>query len=167
MEFTLHTCFPGSPKMESRNFELVPTNEEGLKVCGLFADFLRDKPPVFRARLPFLNRHEIDMDWTSAEGGAALCTFLMDDSPVASAVLLSGRNAEADSQMLGNFRNLILVHLSPELAPKVENYPAVLLAPLADVPEMLPMVQLFLAAIGSVYFRQINRSATVRGGDIN
>ncbi|MCW5964141.1 MAG: hypothetical protein KIT83_08885 [Bryobacterales bacterium] len=155
----MHTLSPGNEVIQRQELELQPGNPQGEEVCQLFQRFLADKPTEFRLILPFLKRDEIEMEWAAAPGGAALCTFYEDDSPLASAVLLSGIDPDADGQMCALFEAAILDPIfGPEakLALHFSAYPAVALAMLAAEPERFPTVQLFYASLASVYFRQMS-----------
>lgn len=160
--FHMHTLSMGNESIQRQELEMTPSNPQGEEVCGLFHRFLADKPMEFRLQLPFLKRDEIEMEWAAAQGGAALCTFYEDDSPLASAVLLSGVNSEADGQMGALFEAAILDPIfGPEakLVLQFSAYPAVALAMLSAEPERYPTVQLFYASLASVYFRQMSSFA--------
>lgn len=165
--FHMHTLSPGSEVIQRQELDLEPANPQGEEVCQLFHRFLADKPNEFRLLLPFLKRDEIEMEWAAAPGGAALCTFYEDDSPLASAVLLSGIDRDADGQMSALFEAAILGPIfGPEakLALQFSVYPAVAVAMLAAEPERFPAVELFYASLASVYFRQMRALASGRQG---
>lgn len=157
--FQMRTLAPGGDAVQQQQLALQPDDPQSEQICDLFHRFLVDKPKEFRLRLPFLKRDEIEMEWAAAPGGAALCTFYEDDSPLSSAVLLSGTNAEADQQMGALFDAAVL---QPVFGPsakdllRFEAYPAVAVALLAAPHERYPVVQLFYASLASVYFRQMN-----------
>lgn len=156
--FHMHTLSPGNEVIQRQELDLQPGNPQGEEVCQLFQRFLVDKPTEFRLRIPFLKRDEIEMEWAAAPGGAALCTFYEDDSPLASAVLLSGVDQDSDGQMCALFEAAILDPIfGPEakIALQFATYPAVAVAMLAAEPERFPTVQLFYASLASVYFRQM------------
>ncbi len=157
--FRMHMLIPGSEVIQAQDFELSPTNPQAEEVCGLFHRFLVDKPAEFRLRLPFLKHDEIEMEWAAAPGGTALCTFYEDDSPLASAVLLSGLDSNSDSQMATLYEAAILHPIFGEEAKKVlafESYPSVAVALLGAAPERAQTMQLFYAALASVFFRQMS-----------
>jgi hypothetical protein len=156
--FHMHTITPGSDQIDRQVLDVTPAGQQGEEVCALFQRFLADKPTEFRMVLPFLKRDEIEMEWAAAPGGAALCTFYEDDAPLASGVLLSGENAEADGQMGVLFETAVLEPIfgpGAKLALEFEQFPGVAVAMLGAAPERLPVVQLFYASLASVYFRQI------------
>lgn len=158
--FRMHMLVPGSEVIEVQDFELTPTNAQGEEVCDLFHRFLRDKPAEFRLRLPFLKHDEIEMEWAAAPGGTALCTFYEDDSPLASAVLLAGLDRSSDDQMATLFEAAILEPFYGEEGKKAlgfESYPSVAVALLSAAPERAPALQLFYAALASVFFRQMSQ----------
>jgi hypothetical protein len=160
--FHLHTLTLGNAVIQRQALEVTPSNSQGEEVCQLFQRFLVDKPSEFRMRLPFLKRDEIEMEWAAAPGGAALCTFYEDDSPLASAVLLSGLNSEADGQMAALFEAAVLEPIygpDARLALQFESLPGVAVAMLAAEPERFPTVELFYASLASVYFRQMRALA--------
>lgn len=166
--FHLHTLSPGSDVIQRQELAIAPNDPQTEEICGLFQRFLSDKPQEFRLRIPFLKRDEIEMEWAAAPGGAALCTFYEDDSPLASAVLLSGLNREADSQMAALFDNAVLQPIfgpSANLLLQFSAYPAVGVVMLAAPEERFPVVQLFYAALASVYFRQMRALAGNTGND--
>lgn len=158
--FRMHMLVPGSDVIEAQDFELTPTNEQGEEVCDLFHRFLRDKPAEFRLRLPFLKHDDIEMEWAAAPGGTALCTFYEDDSPLASAVLLSGLDRSSDQQMATLYEAAILEPFYGEEGKKAlgfKSYPGVAVALLSASPERAPALQLFYAALASVFFRQMSK----------
>jgi hypothetical protein len=161
--FRMHTLVPGSSVIQAQDFELAPTNPQGAEVCELFHRFMADKPAEFRLRLPFLKHDDIEMEWAAAPGGTALCTFYEDDSPLASAVLLSGLDSGSDGQMSALYEAAILDPIFGEESKKAlafDSYPSIAVALLGAAPERAPAVQLFYAALASVFFRQIT---TLRG----
>lgn len=156
--FQLHTLALGSDAVQRQQLALAPDDPQSEEICGLFHRFLVDKPKEFRMLLPFLKRDEIEMEWAAAAGGAALCTFYEDDSPLASAVLLSGSSPEADQQMSTLFEAAVLEPVFGAAAKdllRFNSYPAVGVAMLAAPQERFPVVQLFYASLASVYFRQM------------
>ncbi|MDZ7636946.1 MAG: hypothetical protein U5J83_01600 [Bryobacterales bacterium] len=158
--FRMHMLVPGSEVIQAQDFELTPTNPQGEEVCELFHRFLVDKPAEFRLRLPFLKHDEIEMEWAAAPGGTALCTFYEDDSPLASAVLLSGLDKSSDNQMATLYEGAILDPVFGKESKKVlafESYPSVAVALLGAAPERAPAIQLFYAALASVFFRQMSQ----------
>jgi hypothetical protein len=158
--FRMHMLVPGSDVIEAQDFELTPTNAQGEEVCDLFHRFLRDKPAEFRLRLPFLKHDDIEMEWAAAPGGTALCTFYEDDSPLASAVLLSGLDRSSDQQMATLYEAAILEPFYGEEGKKAlgfVSFPAVAVALLSAAPERAPALQLFYAALASVFFRQMSK----------
>jgi len=160
--FQMRMIAPGEDKVLDQQLALTPDDPQSEQICDLFHRFLVDKPQEFRLLLPFLKRDEIEMEWAAAQGGAALCTFYEDDSPLASAVLLSGSNPEADEQMSTLFDAAVLQPIFGAAARDVlhfPEYPAVAVAMLAAPPERFPVVQLFYASLASVYFRQMNALA--------
>ncbi len=161
--FQLHTISTGTDVIRRQELEVSPSNSQGEEVCQLFQRFLVDKPNEFRLRLPFLKHDDIEMEWAAAPGGAALCTFYEDDSPLASAVLLSGLSLEADGQMAALFEAAVLEPIfgpHAKLALQFEVYPGVVVAMLAAEPERFPTVELFYASLASVYFRQMRALAS-------
>lgn len=158
--FRMHMIIPGSEVIQAQDFELSPTNPQAEDVCDLFHRFLVDKPAEFRLRLPFLKHDEIEMEWAAAPGGTALCTFYEDDSPLASAVLLSGLDPNSDTQMSTLYEAAILDPIFGEESKKVlefESYPSIAVALLGAAPERARTMQLFYAALASVFFRQMKQ----------
>lgn len=158
--FRMHMLVPGSEVIQAQDFELSPTNTQAEDVCELFHRFLVDKPAEFRLRLPFLKHDEIEMEWAAAPGGTALCTFYEDDSPLASAVLLSGLDANSDAQMAALYEAAILEPIYGEESKKVlafESYPGIAVALLGAAPERAGAMQLFYASLASVFFRQMRQ----------
>ena len=158
--FRMHMLIPGSEVIQAQDFELSPTNPQAEEVCDLFHRFLVDKPAEFRLRLPFLKHDDIEMEWAAAPGGTALCMFYEDDSPLASAVLLSGLDSSSDSQMATLYEAAILHPIFGEESKKVlafESYPGVAVALLSAAPERAQALQLFYAALASVFFRQMSQ----------
>ena len=54
--FIIRTVFLDPPQVEAATYDVIPTNEQGKAVCGLFLDFLSENPPEFRKPLPFLKK---------------------------------------------------------------------------------------------------------------
>lgn len=158
--FRMNLIVPGSETIQVQDFEISPTNTQASEVCELFHRFLVDKPAEFRLRLPFLKHDDIEMEWAAAPGGTALCTFYEDDSPLASAVLLSGLDRNSDGQMAALYEAAILSPIFGEEAKKVltfADYPAIAVALLGAPPERAQAIQLFYAALASVFFRQMRQ----------
>jgi hypothetical protein len=156
--FTVRTIFPGEQRVEAGSYELEPSNEQGKAVCGLFLDFLLEQPTEFRSRLPFLKKGETELEWTAAEGGAALATFYESGEPVSMGILLSGVKPESDQQMMAALRQAVLEPLFGEAAGEfleAPERPLLLNVIFPGNPELAPRTQLLSTALASVFFRVI------------
>jgi hypothetical protein len=153
--FHVRCILPQDGRIESNQFPLQPTNEQGEAVCDLFRRYLADRPPAFRERLPFLRRGDIELDWSAAEGGVALASLFCSSHPASMSVLLSGVNPEADRVMAEVFReNVLEVLFGDEYNQVIETAerPLVIQVLFGCDPEWTAAVQLLSAALASVYF---------------
>ncbi len=154
--FTIRTIFPEQARVETGTFEIVPSNEQGRAVCALFLEFLSSQPPEFRAALPFLKKGEIELEWASAAGGAALASFYESEEPVSMGILLAGVNEESDGQMMAALKQAVL---DPLFGAEADRYleaaerPLLLNVIFPGNPELTPRLQLLAAALASVFFR--------------
>ncbi|MBK5290460.1 MAG: hypothetical protein JJE04_02040 [Acidobacteriia bacterium] len=148
------------PTTQDSNIDLTPALPQGVTVCNLFAGFLAGAPGQFRERLPFLNKHEIELEWTAAPAGAAFAAFYNAGDTLAMAVLLSGADQTADEQMLMSLRSSILDPMfgagSTSLADLPQR-PLLVMVQFREQPELTPTIQLLAAALASVYFRAIRQ----------
>ena len=170
--FTVRTIRPGDPpspdgaRVEAAQFDLEPKLPQGRTVCNLFADFLAGRPAEFREPLPFLNKFEIELEWTAAAGGAAFATFFHEARPLGMAVLLGGSDEESDAHMLEAMTLSILEPMLGAAAAAnlaaIEERPGVLLLELNGRPEFTPTLHLLVTALASVYFRAVRAMAAVR-----
>ena len=164
--FHVRIIFPSDdgspPTTQDSAIDLTPALPQGVTVCNLFAEFLAGAPGQFRERLPFLNKHEIELEWTAAPAGAAFATFYNAGQALAMAVLMSGADAEADQQMLMALRSSILDPMfgtaSTSLAD-LEQRPLLVMVQFREQPELTPTTQLLATALASVYFRAIRQLA--------
>jgi hypothetical protein len=160
--FHVRTIRPDSGKVEVSAFDLEPALQQGILVCNLFAEFLADRPGEFRERLPFLTKHDIELQWAAASGGAAFAGFFYEGRTLGMAVLLSGANAEEDQRMIEALQVSILGPMLGEAASgltEAPERPVMLVVEAGDAPEMLPTLHLLATALASVYFRAIRRLA--------
>lgn len=159
--FTVRTIHAEEARVEVAKFDLVPTLEQGVTVCNLFAEFLAGQPAEFRTMIPFLNKTEIEMQWAAAEHGAAFFAFLRANRTLAAGVLLGGADEEADGRMVEAIRTSIVnpVTGKPELADPGADRPMAVVVEFHEQPEWLPAVQLLTTALGSVYFRAVRALA--------
>ena len=73
--FHVRTIRLGQEQAEVSTFDLEPALPQGVTVCNLFAEFLATRPGEFRERLSFINKHDIELQWAAAAGGAAFAGF--------------------------------------------------------------------------------------------
>lgn len=159
--FYVRTIHANGGRVEEAGYDLIPQLPQGQVVCNLFAEFLANHPGEFRERLPFLNKGDVELEWAAASGGAAFATFLSEGRPAGMGILLSGTNAESDTQMAAAFRESVLAPMFGDNAPVTGegNKPAVEMLQFDDRPELIPTVQLLTTALASVYFRAIRQMA--------
>lgn len=159
--FIVRTIHPEDGRIEEAGFDLTPELPQGKVVCNLFAEFLANHPAEFRERLPFLNKGDIELEWTAAAGGAAFATFFSEGRPLGMGILLSGTNAESDEQMSEAFRASVVEPMMGERAPAIGAgaKPEVVMLQFPGRPEMNPTVQLLTTALASVYFRAVQQMA--------
>jgi hypothetical protein len=153
--FHVQTLYLDRMRQENAEYEMAPTNEEGQRVCNLWADFLGSRPPEFREKLPFLKR-DLELEWTAAPGGVALASFYDNEGPRTMGILLAGVDAEADRVMLDAWRSNVLEPLlSPESTAfqQTEDRPALLNLVFPGPAELVPALQMMMTALCSVYFR--------------
>lgn len=154
--FTVQTIFIDQQRMESANFDLVPTNDQGKAVCALFLEFLSSQPTEFRAKLPFIKQGDTELQWAAAEGCTAYAAFFEEGEPRSMGVLLSGLNEEADRNMMEGLREAVVIPAFGEDAVKyaaAAERPLLLNVIFPGAPEANPRTQLLATALASVYFR--------------
>ncbi len=158
--FHVRCILPDQGRIEATSFALQPTNSQGEAVCDLFRRYLSDRPAAFRDRLSFLKRDDIELDWTSAEGGVALASIFCAGDPALISVLLTGINPASDEVMLEVFRENVLDLLfggAFKEALEAPERPLLIQVLLPGDPEWQPVMQLLSAALASVYFSGILR----------
>lgn len=154
--FTVRTIFPEQQRVEVGSYEIEPSNEQGKAVCGLFLDFLVERPTEFREKLPFLKKGETELEWTAAAGGAALASFYENGEPLSMGILLAGVEPESDQQMLDALRQAVIEPVFGEEADKymeAPERPVLLNVMFPGNPEAVPRTQLLVTALASVFFR--------------
>src|SRR4051812_14345726 len=155
--FEVRSIFLDPPSVHKGSFEIAPSGEHAEKVCGLFADFLMNRPPEFRDKIGFLNRGNFELDWSAVQSGSALASWFESGEPVCISVLLSGKDRESDAQMLSLFESNVLGGELPAEA-RVKSRPAVFQVMFPGSPEWTPVVQLLSAALSAMYFRALGAS---------
>jgi len=156
--FTIRSVFLDPARVEAAGYDVIPTNDQGKAVCGLFLDFLSENPPEFRKPLPFLKKGNTELQWAAADGGVAFAAFFEDNQPLSMGVLISGLVPEADEQMIASIRDAIFGEESTEMLDAPER-PLFLNVLFPGSPELHPQTQLLSAALASVYFRVIGEMA--------
>lgn len=141
--------------MEAASYDVIPTNDQGKAVCGLFLDFLSENPPEFRKPLPFLKKGSTELQWAAADGGVAFAAFFEEGQPVSMGVLISGLAPEADEQMIASIREAIFGEEETDGMLDAPERPVFLNVLFPGAPELHPQTQLLSAALASVYFRVI------------
>lgn len=163
--FTVRTVHAADGRMESAAYDMIPALPQGQTVCSLFAEFLASQPGEFDAKLPFLNKVEVEMQWAAAGGGSAFYAFLHGGEPLGMGVLLSGATEESDGSMLESFRAALLDAVTDGRSAAVvedADRPLAVLVQFPDRPELMPTLQLLTTALASVYFRVV---AQLHGGE--
>jgi hypothetical protein len=153
--FHVRTIYLDQLREERASYELAPTVEDGQRICSLFAEFLSQRPPEFREKLPFLQR-DLELEWTAGPGGVALASFHTATAPCSMGILLAGVDAEADLIMLDAWRKTVMRPLLQDDADKFldgEERPLLVNIVFPEAPELTPALQLMAAALASVYFR--------------
>jgi hypothetical protein len=166
--FHVRCILPNQGRVEASSFDLHPTNQQGEAVCNLFHRYLSDRPAAFRDRVSFLRRDDVDLDWSSAEGGVALASLFCGGDPALISVLLTGQNAAADQLMIEVFRENVLDLLFEGQfteALEVTERPLLIQVLLPGDPEWAPVMQILSTALASVYFRGILRAESNGAGD--
>jgi len=87
--FHVHNILLEDGRIESGQFELNPTSEEGQAVCTVFTEFLKNRPTAFREKIAFLKRGDFELDWSAAGGGVALASWAESGETLAMGVLLT------------------------------------------------------------------------------
>jgi hypothetical protein len=166
--FTVRTVHLESGSLDLTRLDLTP-NEQGERICGLFAEFLGSQPQEFRAPIPFLTQHSLEMEWAAAPLGAALVTIYNEGEPVLMGVLLSGISQENDLTMLFSLRRAVLEPMLGERAAALSDAPERPLLFTVLFPghaELVPLVNLLTSALASFYFRvMIMLQVEAMGGD--
>ena len=160
--FFVHNILLEDGQIESGQFELNPTSEEGQAVCRVFAEFLKNRPAAFRDKIGFMNRGDFELDWSAADGGVALASLVESGETLAMGVLLTGVQGESDRRMLEMFVANVLVPLFGNVPEdevnklaQVSERPLLLQLLFPGSPEWAPAVQLLSTALASVYFKTI------------
>lgn len=156
MDYTIRTIHPESGTVSVETLPLLPTNEQGNMVCGLWAEFLAARPTAFKEPLVFLKKHNFELEWAAEAAGVAYAAFYESGVPVAMCVLLLGLHEEQDELMLQAIKAAILGRLlggQAEELMRVPERPAMLQVMLPGTPELVPTVQLLSGSLASVYFR--------------
>ena len=154
--FTVRTIFPDQQRVDVSSYEIEPSNEQGKAVCGLFLDFLIERPTEFREKLPFLKKGDTELEWTAPAGGAALASFYEAGEPLSMGILLAGVEPESDEQMLDALRQSVFEPIFGEEADKymeAPERPLLLNVMFPGNPEAMPRTQLLVTALASVFFR--------------
>ncbi len=138
-------------EMESGKLDLVPKVAEGEKICGLFADWLGGQPAAFQAKIPFLKKGDVELQWNAAAGGVAYASLVENGEPLSLSVLLAGVDAEADAGMLDGFLGL----LPDGLFQPAKERPLLATLVFPGRPEATPLLQLLTTALASVFFRTV------------
>src|SRR5262245_27909035 len=102
--FHVRTIRLDERREESASYDLVAANVEGEQISSSFARFLADRPPVFREKLPFVQR-DLELEWSAGPGGVALASFHTSDAPCSMGILLAGADPDADRAMLQAWRD--------------------------------------------------------------
>jgi hypothetical protein len=158
--FQARTIYLDPQRQETAAYDLAPVDPEGQRVCALWAEFLAQRPPEFREKLPFIQR-DLELEWTAAPGGVALASFYTSESPCSMAILLAGVDPEADRAMLNAWRRNVLAPLLGEAAAnqvEADGRPLLLSVVFPQSPELTPALQLMGTALASVYFRCARQS---------
>lgn len=153
--FHVRCILPNEGRIEANSYPLQPTNSQAEAVCDLFRRYLSGRPAAFRDHVSFLRRNDIELDWTSADGGVALASLFCAGDPAVISVLLTGENAHSDQMMIEVFRENVLDLLFGGAfaeALDTEERPLVIQVLLPCDPEWAPVMQLLSTALASVYF---------------
>lgn len=154
--FAVRTIYPDSRSVNIETFEVEPTTPQAQSVCGLFGQYLSERPTEFRDKLEFVKKYNMEMEWAAAGGGCAYCAFYVDDVPVSMMVLLCGYVLREEQLMLDGLKAAILGRLLEDDADRlmdVPERPVVLHVLLPGHAELGPMLQLMTSALASVYFQ--------------
>jgi len=156
--FHVRTIHAEDCRVDTAAYDLEPALPQGRVVCNLFAEFLSTRPMEFREPLTFLNKNPLELEWAAAAGGAAFAAFLENGTALAITVLLSGKDAEADRQMLDGLRQVVagpMLGEETERCLEAAERPLMLVLVMPGSPERIPTLELLATALGSVYFRAI------------
>lgn len=146
-------------------FDTIPEHEQARKVIELVRDFLRNRPPQFRDKLEFLKQGSLELEWLAAPGGVAFASIDEDGVPLSMAVLLSGREWEADAGMITGFRQGVIEPLmggmSEDEVQQIfsDERPLVLMGVMRGNPERVPLLHMLNTALASVYFEALDKAA--------
>ena len=164
--FHVRSIFPDQPCVEESSFDLTPTTPQAEAVCCLFERYLSVRPAVFRDRLSFLKKGDLELDWSAATGGVALASIYQHSAPASIGVMLSGAHPQTDATMLEVFREHVLAPLFGadfDYALVVDVRPLVVQVVFPGAPEWVPALQLLTASLASVYFRTLIQACRESG----
>jgi hypothetical protein len=165
LKFTVRLIEPAGRRVETGIFDTVPEHEQARKVIELVREFLRNRPPQFRDKLKFLKQGSLELEWLAAPGGVAFASIDEESVPLSMAVLLSGREWEADAGMITGFRQGVIEPLlggmSEEEHEQIfsDERPLVLLGVMGENPERVPLLHMLNTALASVYFEALEKAA--------
>jgi hypothetical protein len=166
LKFTVRLIEPGNRRVETGTFDTVPEHEEARKVIELVRDFLRNRPPQFRDKLEILKQGSLELEWLAAPGGVAFASIDEEGVPLSMAVLLSGREWEADAGMITGFRQGVIEPLMGGMSEEEEEQqifsderPLVLIGAMGGSPQRVPLLHMLNTALASVYFEALEKAA--------
>ncbi len=156
--FYISTIQLAGRKVQLSTYDLIPENEKAEAVCGLFRDFLAGRPAEFRAKIPFLNHGDWELQFGVAEGDVAFASFFESDTPRSMGVLLSGVDARADERMTNALVSTILKPIADTAPVKrcvhTRERPLMINVLFPGAPELAPTLELLSTALASVFFRK-------------
>jgi hypothetical protein len=161
-KFAVKTILPESRSIAMDTFEIEPSSQQAQVVCGMFGEFLSQRPTEFKDRLEFIQKYDMELEWAAAGGGCAYASFFVSGEPVAMLVLLCGFLQREEQLMLQGLKAAILGRMLGEDADRLMDLPqrpAVLQVILPGQPELTPTLQLLTTSLASVYFQVMLRLA--------
>jgi hypothetical protein len=151
---TVRTIHLAEGRVESATYELPPATGNPEVAVAQWAKILGDRPPSFREKLPFLP--QVELEWSVGPGGVVLASMHNAEAPCSMAIVLPGREREADDLMFVAWRRTVLVPLMGEAeaaAVEAPERPLLLTVLCPAAGKDVSALRLTTAALASAYLQ--------------
>jgi hypothetical protein len=110
--FTVRTIHLAEGRVETATYEIPRAIDSRNVGAAPWVGFLDPRCLAFREKLPFLP--DVELEWSVGPGGVVLASMSNRDGPCSLAIVLPGRDGEAEDLMLGAWRRNVLAPLMGE-----------------------------------------------------